>query len=103
MPRVCISPEVERSVESAITNKLTPFFPVRHPCPVDEHRAPARCGHPSVNAQKRFGDEDFLLIELPKQVLLERGNKPRAPITSEVQHGHGNDLIEIQALVSLPD
>jgi hypothetical protein len=56
-----------------------------------------------VNPQRLFRDQDFELLEFAQEGLLEVGDEPRASSLAKVEHGHDDDLIEIDARVTLPD
>ncbi len=56
-----------------------------------------------MNAQRLFRNEDLQLIEVPQKGLLELSNKLRTPLTAKIQGGHDDDLIEIEAALSLPN
>ena len=50
-----------------------------------------------------LGNEDFQLIELAKKVLFQLDNETRAAPTAEVQHGHDDNPIKVEAAAALPD
>jgi len=56
-----------------------------------------------VDAQRLLGNENLQLIKVAQQVLFELSYKSRTPISAEIQNGHDNYLIEINAGFSLPD
>ena len=57
----------------------------------------------SVDSERMLGNEDFQLIELAKKVLFQLGNETRAAPTAEVQHGHDDNPIKVEAAAALPD
>jgi hypothetical protein len=56
-----------------------------------------------VNAQGLFCDENFQLVEFPQKRVFKRGDESGASLTAEVQNGHDDNEIEVEAGVALPD
>jgi hypothetical protein len=56
-----------------------------------------------MHSQELLGDQDLQLVELSEQRPLELSDEARAAPRAEVQHGHDDDLVQVQAGAALPE
>jgi hypothetical protein len=83
--------------------RFLPFSSRGSACGKKSKRCAIGLKAPLMDAKRLLGNQDLELIKLPQEVLLELTNEPGTSRAAEVEDGHDDDLIKIEARPALPD